>query len=327
MGPPGGCAVKGKYKEGWVALAFLAPNFAGFLLFTLGPVFHSLLMAFTNWNLVEASPTRFIGLQNFFALARSDEFWLYFINTLYLMLGIPLSILGSLCCALLLSQNVRGLTAYRTLFYIPSFTSGVALFLLWKKLLNPDFGPINAGLTTLMHGLGFANYEAPRWLASTHNLLALTPTEIGTAPSQWGLGARDAIILMGIWLTIGGNNMLLYIAGIANIPRDLFEAAEIDGAGRWHTFRHVTWPQLAPTTFFIVIMSVIGGLQGGFEQARVMTMGGPAGTTTTLSYFIYNKAFTEFQLGYASAISWLLFAFVFAATLLNWRYGSRHVTY
>ena len=138
-----------------------------------------------------------------------------------------------------------------------------------------------------------------------------------------GLGARDAIIIMGVWIAVGGNNMLLYIAALSNVPQHLYEAAAMDGAGRWARFRHVTWPQLAPTTFFIVVMSFIGGLQGGFEQARIMTAGGPAGTTTTISYYIYNKAFVEFQIGYASAIAWILFIIIFGITLLNWKFGSK----
>lgn len=143
----------------------------------------------------------------------------------------------------------------------------------------------------------------------------------------FGLGAREAIMFMGIWTGIGGNNMLLYLAGISNIPLELYEAADIDGAGKWAKFRHVTWPQLAPTTFFIVVMSTIGGLQGGFEQARVMTQGGPAGITTTLSYYIYTVAFEQLKLGYASAVAWVLFVIIFALTLLNWKYGNRHVNY
>jgi len=126
---------------------------------------------------------------------------------------------------------------------------------------------------------------------------------------------------MGVWTAIGGTNMLLYLAGLSNVPRELLDAAEVDGANRWARFRHVTWPQLAPTTFFISIISIIGGFQGGFEQARVMTGGGPAGSTTTLSYYIYNKAFQELDLGYAAAISWVLFAVIFTATALNWRFG------
>ena len=133
--------------------------------------------------------------------------------------------------------------------------------------------------------------------------------------------AKPAIMLMGIWTAVGGTNMLLYLAGISNVPPELYEAAEIDGAGRWAMFRHVTWPQLAPTTFFIVVMSAIGGLQGGFEQARVMTGGGPAESTITLGYFIYQKGFEEYQLGYASAIAWVMFLMIFALTLVNWKFG------
>jgi multiple sugar transport system permease protein len=121
--------------------------------------------------------------------------------------------------------------------------------------------------------------------------------------------------------------MLLYLAALSNVPQELHEAAQIDGAGKWATFRHVTWPQLAPTTFFIVIMSVIGGLQGGFEQARVLTQGGPAGITTTLAYYIYNKAFLEFQIGYASAVAWVLFMLIFAFTLVHWKLAAKELAY
>ena len=119
--------------------------------------------------------------------------------------------------------------------------------------------------------------------------------------------------------------MILYIAGLTNIPRELYEAAEIDGANRWNRFWHVTWPQLAPVTFFIVVMSVIGGLQGGFEMARAMTQGGPAGSTTTLSYFVYIEGFESGRLGYASAVVWVLFAMVMFMTLLNFKFGNRNV--
>ncbi|HEY3284076.1 MAG TPA: sugar ABC transporter permease, partial [Armatimonadota bacterium] len=217
-------------------------------------------------------------------------------------------------------------------FYLPSFTAGVALMILWKALYNPDFGPINATLewafrTFHVSALLGHPVTPPQWLQSTRNLVGLHPEHLGFTAQQWGLGARDAIIFMGVWTAIGGNNMLLYLAGLSNIPLELVEAAELDGAGKWAVFRHVTWPQLAPTTFFIVVMSMIGGLQGGFEQARVMTQGGPAGTTTTLAYYIYTKAFEEFQIGYASAVSWVLFAVIFAVTLINWKFGSKELNY
>jgi multiple sugar transport system permease protein len=140
---------------------------------------------------------------------------------------------------------------------------------------------------------------------------------------KFGLGARDALVIMGIWVAIGGNNMLLYLAALSNVPQDLYEAAEVDGAGKWKKFWNVTWPQLAPTTFFIVIMSFIGGLSAGFEVARVMTEGGPAGTTTTLAYYIYIRGFQDLQMGYASALAWLLIAMIFIITMFNWKFGSR----
>ena len=307
------------------ALCFLLPNFVGFVVFTLGPVVFSFGAAFTNWNLMRTVSFRWVGFENFVKLFSDPEFWLFSINTAYLMLGMPVAIAASLFLAVLLNQKLRGIVAYRTMFYLPSFTSGVALLILWKALYNPNFGPINVILETVLGWVGVTHVELPTWLASTKNLLALSAEKIEIATQQFGLGARDAIIIMGIWTAAGGGNMLLYLAGISNIPQELYEAAAIDGAGRWAQFRHVTWPQLAPTTFFIVIMSFIGGLQGGFEQARVMTLGGPAGTTTTLSYYIYTKAFEEFQIGYASAVAWVLFLLVFVITLINWRFGSRYV--
>lgn len=287
---------------------------------------------------------------------RDPRFWQYFYNTAFLMAGIPLGIAGSLGLALLLNDPLplgtrrrrlvsgglllltgvvmsglvltfgRGgsltndlalltlvfwtiaalgaafnVVSFRTLFYLPSFTAGVALMVLWKALYNPRTGPINAVLASAFSSLGL-DAAPPEWLSD----------------ATW---AKPALMIMGMWIAIGGTNMLLYLAALSGVPKDLLEAAEVDGAGRWARFRHVTWPQLAPTTFFISVMSVIGGLQGGFEQARVMTNGGPAGATTTLSFYIFNKAFQDLDLGYAAAISWVLFSIIFVATALNWKFG------
>lgn len=305
------------------ALAFLAPNLIGFTLFTVGPLIFSLGASFTNWNLQRTVPVRFTGLKNYGDLLKDKDFWLYLVNTLYMMLGMPVAIAGALWVAILLHRKIRGLATYRTLLYLPSFTSGVALMILWKALYNPDFGPIN---TVLREGLGAVGLQsdAPQWLLSTRNMLGLGVEKVGFDRDQFGLGARDALTFMGVWAAIGGSNMLLYLAALTNVPEEYLEAAQLDGAGAWASFRHVTWPQLAPTTFFIVVMSTIGGLQGGFETARIMTAGGPAGTTTTLAYHIYSHAFERFQIGYASAISWALFALIFAITLVNWRFGGRN---
>lgn len=315
-----------KRRQIAAAMPFLLPNFLGFLLFTAGPVLFSLGVAFTNWNLMRSVPFQWTGLENFATLLRDRDFWLYFSNTVYFLIGMPFAIAGSLALALLLSQRLKGIVVFRTLFYLPSFTSGVALMILWKSLYNPDFGPINAAIhwvSSTFH-LGIA---APEWLLSTKNLAGLEVERVAVSGKQFGLGARDAIILMGVWTAVGGNNLLLYLAALTNVPTELSEAAQLDGANGWQVFRNVTWPQLAPTTFFIVVMGVIGGLQGGFEQARVMTAGGPSGTTTTLSYYIYTKAFEEFQIGYASAVAWVLFAIIFGLTLINWKFGNKEVGY
>src|SRR5256885_9355490 len=148
------------------ALLFLLPNFLGFVLFVAGPVIFALGASFTNWDLQHSVPFAFVGVENFRRLLTSDEFWVFFINTLYLMIGLPFAIAGSLVLALLLSQKLRGMTAYRTLFYLPTFTYGVALMILWKKLYNPDFGPINTALRHTFNVFGAHEVELPKWLQS-----------------------------------------------------------------------------------------------------------------------------------------------------------------
>lgn len=168
----------------------------------------------------------------------------------------------------------------------------------------------------ILLGLGNVAWALPEWAVA------------GLDPPQWLQRyhwAKPALMLMALWAAIGSNNMILYLAGLSNVPPELYEASSIDGASRFQTFWHVTWPQLAPVTFFIVVMSVIAGLQGGFEMARSMTEGGPAGATTTLSYYIYTEGFETGRLGYASAVSWALFLLVFTVTLFNWKFGNRYV--
>ena len=351
----------------------------------------------------------------------------------------------------LVGGTLGGVSVYRTLFYIPNFTAGVAVYILWKKLYS-DIGPINHALAQPLRDIGqvvnaappalfqtggalvfsllaaavaalllarlfrlwrdgdlgtaalapplaimavpcilaaqqgralaegdaatLAIFAAPlaaylatglrgailcaregqafpaaRWKGAGDTLMAagaalaaafvligfailavklpgLAASEGGLSPPDW-LGsyawAKPSIMIMGLWASIGSNNMLLYIAGLTNIPPELYEAADIDGTSKFQRFWSITWPQLAPITFFIFIMSVIGGLQGGFETARTMTKGGPAGATTTLSYFIYTQGFETGRFGSASGVAWTLFALVLVVTLVNWKFGSRYV--
>lgn len=289
-----------------VACGFLLPNFLGFLLFTSLPVLASLALSFFQWDLFTAP--RFVGLENFVRLLgfrdgrpNDPEFWYYCFNTVFLMLAIPVNMLGSLALAVVMNQKLRGIVVFRTIYFMPSIVAGVGTYLLWRWIYNPDYGPINA----LLQMVGI---EGPKWLQS-----------IG-----W---AKPALMFMGFWTTVGGYNMVLYLAALQGVSPELYEAADIDGANAWQKFWRITWPMVSPTTFFILTMSLIGGLQGGFEQAFVMTGGGPAGATTTVSYYIYNHAFAWNHMGYAAAIAWVLFAAVFVATLLNWRFGGRVVHY
>ncbi len=293
-------------RRSLAAWMFLMPNFIGFLAFILVPVAFALVLSFTYWDLL-SWPPRFIGLRNFAELLRDKLFWESVFNTVFLMMAIPISMAGSLGLAMLLNRGTRGRHLFRTMFFLPTFTAGVALCLLWKWLLNTEYGLINVGIVYLGDLLG-QDWRGLDWLGSKHL-------------------AKPALMLMSLWVGVGGYNMILYLAGLQGISPELYEAADIDGATGWQKFRHITWPLLAPTTFFIFIMSVIGGFQGGFEQAFIMTQGGPDFATTTISYYIYSNAFEFYRMGYAAAISWFLFLLVLVVTLVNWRYGGRKVHY
>jgi multiple sugar transport system permease protein len=172
---------------------------------------------------------------------------------------------------------------------------------LWRWIYNPDFGLLNVLLS-------YIGINGPDWLGST-------------------LWAKPALIFMGIWTGMGGTNMILYLAALQGVNPELYEAADMDGANNWKKFWHITFPMISPTTFFIFTMSIIAGFQGNFDTVFVMTGGGPAGSTTTLSFHIYRNAYELFNMGYASSMALVLFAIVLAATLINWKYNGRKVTY
>jgi len=223
------------------------------------------------------------------------------------MLVIPLEIFGALVVALAMNQKIRGIVFYRTIFYLPTVCSGVAIMIMWKGLLNPDFGLINNIISRIGNFLHLST-QGPAWLSH--------PT--------W---ARIAMMMVGLWTIIGGNNALLFLAALQGIPRDLYEAAEIDGANSFHKFWKITWPMISPTTFFIAILSIIGGFQGGFMMAYIMTGGGPGGATTTIDYYIFNNLYTFQKAGYAASIAWVLFLIILFFTRLSWKHGGKRVQY
>jgi len=291
-----------KLRKLLVGLAFLSPNLVGFLVFMFLPVIASLVLSFTTFDLVNLP--KLTGLGNFRDLLvgdQSEQFYQAARNTAFLMLGIPVSILGSLFLAMVLNQKFRGMVFFRTVFFLPTICAGIAVLMLWRWILHDD-GLLNA----LLKQIGL---KGVRWLNEP----------------EW---IRPAIIIMQTWMTVGGMNMILYLAALSNVSPELYEAAEIDGAGTWRKFWAITWPMVSPTTFFIGVMSVIRGFQAGFEAAMIIADGaGPGGTTRFLSYFIYERAFMIYRMGLASAAAWLMFLAVLTLTLLNWRFGGRRVIY
>lgn len=303
-------------KETIVAYLFLLPNFFGFLVFTFLPVIFSFILSFFSWDMI--NPLKFVGLENFIRLLgfsfngkaivpNDPHFWYYVFNTVFLMLVIPLEIFGALIVAMALNQKIKGIVFYRTIFYLPTVCSVVAIAIMWRGILNPDFGLLNTLIAKIGDLLNL-KLQGPNWL--THPL--------------W---ARISMMLVGLWSIIGGNNCLLFLAALQGIPRDLYEAAEIDGASSWQKFWKITWPMISPTTFFIAIMSIIGGFQGGFMLAYIMTGGGPGGATTTIEYYIFNNLYAFQKTGYAASIAWILFLIIFFFTRLSWKYGGKLVEY
>ena len=311
-----------KQRQALAAIGFLVPNLMGFLTFTLGPVVVAAGLSFYDYQLASTVSPSFVGLDNFRDLvgfqqtaeagwkANDPYFWQYLGNTLFMMLNIPLSMMAALILAVLLNKPLKGRVAFRTMFFIPHLCSGVAIFMVWRMLLTyePNVGIINGFIWQVFKLLGLPAEQGiqllPGWLID----------------KNW---AKPALIIMFVWGAAGGMNMIRYLAGLQNIPLELYEAAEMDGAGWWARLRHITIPQLAPTTFFIFVTSVIGGLQGGFEAAYVMTQGGPEGSTTFVSYYIFMTAYQQLDIGYAAAISMVLFVLIFTVTLVNWRFGGK----
>jgi multiple sugar transport system permease protein len=285
-------------REAWEAVAFLSPWIIGFVLFTAGPIVASFVLSFFRWDGI--SPPAFIGLANFKQLLRDETLRLSLYNTaLYAAMYIPASIGTALAMALLLNQRgVPGMRFFRTVFYLPTLTQGVATFVLWRIVYDADNGPVNRFLRQFVS-------NPPGWLIDP----------------AW---SKPAIVLMNVW-SVGGM-MLIFLAGLQNIPRQLYEAAEIDGAGAPGRFLNVTLPMLSPTICLNMIVATIGAFQV-FAAAYILTGGGPARSTLFYAYYLFNRAFVYFNLGYASAMAWLLFLIILTLTGIQIRYSRRWVHY
>lgn len=294
-------------RDIFTGIIFLLPNLIGFLIFTFIPIIAAFILSFTRCDLLQAGNVlswKFVGLENFLGLMKDPEFWSYLWNTIFLMAKIPITIFISLGLAVLLNRQLRGRVFFRTIYFLPTICTGTALYMVWRWAFNSDFGLLNLCISKLTGG----NMSGPKWLVNPN----------------W---AKPSFILMNTWAEMGGINMLLYLAALQTIPQDYYEAGSLDGAGPWQKFRYITWPLLGPATFFILIMNLINGFQEGFQQAHIMTQGGPAGSTTMLSYYIYNHAYVWNRMGYASSIALVLFTIVLLITALSWRFGNRIVYY
>ncbi len=278
-----------KWGEWLTGYAFLAPSFIILAVFTYFPVAYALGLSLFKWRIMRGEPT-FNGLTNYELLLTSEDFWQAIGNTIYFAVGsIPTNMAIALGIAMLLNREIQGRAIYRTAYFLPTVTSMVAVSVVWMWIYHPDVGLMN-------YLLNFFQIPAIRWLNDP----------------RW---AMPALILLGIWKGVG-YNIIIYLAGLQNIPQHLYEAAQIDGANRWQVFRNVTWPLLTPTTFLILIMAVINSFQA-FTEFHVMTQGGPLGSTTVIVYYLYQQAFQQFNMGYGSALAIVLFLIILGLTLIQ----------
>ncbi|WP_326543745.1 carbohydrate ABC transporter permease [Pseudorhodoferax sp.] len=288
-------------KRNWMAWVFAGPAITLIAVFFLLPVVTALLLSATDFDLyalADMRQLRFVGLQNYLALLRSAEFWNAFGNTVYfVLLGVPLSLGLSLLCAVLLnSAAARAQGFFRTAMFAPVVATMVAVAVIWRYLLHTRYGWVN-------HLLSFVGIAPVDWLGDP----------------QWSM---PAIVVFAVWKNFGYNAVIL-LAGLQGIPRDLYEAAAMDGAGPWQRFRCVTLPMLAPTMFMVGILTVTGYFQL-FGEPYVMTQGGPGRSTVSVLYLMYEEGFKWWNLGSASAVAFMLFAFMmlFTSALLlvrKWR--------
>jgi multiple sugar transport system permease protein/alpha-1,4-digalacturonate transport system permease protein len=278
--------------RGW---SFILPNFAGFAALTLFPVIMLFWYSTTDYNVFGKG--RFIGIENFVQLVSDPQFQKALVNTVYFaVMNVPLTIIVSLGLALLLNSKIRGVAFFRTAAFFPYVTSIVAIAVVWNLLFSPDYGPINQAL----RAIGIAH--PPGWL---------------TSPAS----AMPSVVIVNIWREMG-YYMILFLAGLGTIPRELYEAARVDGANAWARFRFVTLPGLRPTMFFVTVILTIQSFKI-FDLMLVLTGGGPGDATTVLAQFIYNKGFVENKFGYASAASVVLFFLCLLVTLVQWFVNKR----
>jgi multiple sugar transport system permease protein len=284
-----------------LGMLFLAPWTIGFVAFTLYPMVASLVYSFAEYH--PRRPLEWVGLANYAQLIGDKLFWKSLTNTIYMVaIGVPLTLLASFLCAVLLNLKVRGQSFYRVIYFLPSIVPTIASTMLWLWILNPQMGLVN----TL---LGQVGIEGPNWLRD---------------PS-W---AKPSLILLGMWGM--GATIVIYLSGLQDVPTHLIEAAELDGANWWQRLRHITIPMVSPITVFALVTGVIGMFQY-FAQAYVFggstSLGAPLNSTLFYSVYLYEVGFRYLKMGYASALAWVLFFIILACTLVLLKLSDRYTYY
>lgn len=273
-----------------MAYLFVSPAMILFFIFSLLPAGYALVLSFTNYDILNLPS--WVGLANYQRMFQ-DAVWIQSLQNIlyYVALYVPTMVIVSLLVALALNRKMPGMKVFRTLYYLPVISSTVAASSVWMFLYNENYGVIN-------QILGIFGINGPAWLFNENT-------------------AMIAVVIVCVWQGIGGN-MIIYLAGLQGVPDYLYEAAVLDGASKWQTFRYVTWPSLRTTTFFVTTTSLIGSFQV-FDQVYVMTQGGPGNTTLTPVYNIYNNGFQQLQMGYASAQAFGLFVIIMIVSFINLR--------
>lgn len=287
-----------KRERAW-AYGLILPWIIGFIVFTLGPMLASLYFSFTDYNVI--TPPEWVGLDNYRRAFFNDPlFWhSLWVTIKYASMALPLSLILGFSLAILLNQDIPGVKIWRTVYFLPSVIAGVAVALLWVNIFNPRIGVLNPFLDSVL------GIKGPRWLSDP----------------AWAL---RSLVIMGLW-GIGGS-MIVYLAGLQGIPTHLYEAARIDGANRWQTFRNVTLPMMSPIIFYNLVLGMIGTFQY-FTEVYVATGGGPIRSTLVYNLYLYQNAFQFFDMGYASMLAWVLFAIIMFFTLLIFRTSEFWVHY
>jgi len=275
----------------------VSPWLLGFILFTAGPMLASFWMVFTRYNLMH--PPRWIGTFNLQYLLNDKLFWQSLkVTAIYTFEAVPSRIILALLVAMLLNQRVRAMPLFRTIFYLPSVVSGVAVAMLWIWILSPDYGLVNTSLARL-------GITGPRWLSDERTAL-------------------HALVVMTLWSI--GSNMVIFLAALQGVPEHLYEAADVEGANRRQKMWHITIPSITPSIFFVLVMSIIGSFQV-FAAGFIMTNGGPNNSTLFYVLYLYHNAFELLRMGYASALAWVLFTIIMFFTALVIRSSTAWVYY